>query len=97
MEPFLITKVEEIIRVSGRGFFVLPAFPKAGPMNRFFVGDQVELRREDGVTLQTKLAGIEHFLGLDRRSSWGLQLPPEVKETDTPAGTEIWWIAERTK
>jgi hypothetical protein len=97
MEPFLITKVEEIIRISGRGFFVLPAFPKGGPPNRVFVGDQIELRRQDGSRLESKLAGIEHFRGLNGHSSWGLRLPPEVKEPDTPAGTEIWWIAERSK
>jgi len=66
-------------------------------MNRFFVGDQIELRRQNGSSLESKLAGIEHFRGLDGRSSWGLRLPPEVKESDTPVGTEIWWIAERSK
>jgi hypothetical protein len=97
MEPFLITKVEEIIRISSRGFFVLPAFPKGGPTNRFSVGDQIELRRQDGSRLESKVAGIEHFRALDGRSSWGLRFPPEVKETDTPVGTEIWWIMERDK
>jgi hypothetical protein len=97
MEPFLITRVEEIIRISGRGFFVLPAFPKRGPTNRFFVCDRIELRRQDGSRLESKLAGIEHFSGLDGRSSWGPWFPPEVEESDTPVGTEIWWIGEGSK
>jgi hypothetical protein len=69
MEPFLITKVEKIIEVPGRGFCVLPAFPIGGPTKRISVGDQIELRREDGFTLQSKLAGIEHLRGLGGRSS----------------------------
>jgi hypothetical protein len=97
MEPFLISKVEAIIRISSRGFFVLPVFPQGGPTNRFFVGDQIELRRQDGSSLESKLAGIEHFRGLDGHSSWGLRLPPEVKESGTPVGAEIWWIAEGRK
>jgi hypothetical protein len=97
MEPFLITRVEEIIRISGREFLVLPAFPKRGPANRFFVCDRIELRRQDGSSLQSKLAGIEHFKGLDGRTSRGLWFPPEVRESDTPVGTEIWWMGERSK
>jgi hypothetical protein len=97
MEPFLITRVEEIIRISGRGLFVLAAFPKRGPTNRFFVCDRIELRRQDGSSLESKLAGIEHFKGLDGRSSWGLWFPPGVKVSDTPVGTEIWWMGARRK
>jgi hypothetical protein len=97
MEPFLITKVEEIIRISGRGFVIVPAFAREGPPNPVHVGDQIELRRQDGTTMRSKLFGISHLRGLNGRSSWGLQLPPEVEETNTPVGTEVWWIAERTK
>jgi hypothetical protein len=97
MEPFLITKVEAVIRISDRKFVVVPAWPKDGLSIRVFLGDQVEFRLPNGAILRTKIAGFEHLLGLDHRSSWGLQFPPEVKDTDVAIGTEIWWIAERAK
>ena len=96
MEPFLITKVEEIIRISGRGFLIVPAFPREGPPNRVYVGDQIEVRRQDGTAMRSQLFGFSHLKGLNGRSSWGLQLPSEVQETDTPVG-KIWWIAGRGK
>jgi hypothetical protein len=97
MKPFFITKIEEVIRISDQRFVAVPAWPKDGLSNRIFVGDQVELRPPNGASLQTKLAGFEHLLGLDRRTSWGLRFPPDIKDSDVPIGTEIWWIAEGPK
>jgi hypothetical protein len=93
MEPFLISKVEDIIRITGRPLCVFPGLPKEGPPNRIRVGDQIELRRPDGTALKTNLGGIEHAKGLDGESRWPLRLPPDITEADVPTGTEIWWIA----
>jgi hypothetical protein len=93
MEPFLISKVEDIVRITGRPLYVFPGLPKGGPPSPIRVGDQIELRRPDGTVLKTDLAGIEHAKGVDGNSYWPLGLPPETTEADVPSGTEIWRIA----
>jgi hypothetical protein len=93
MDPFLISKVEEILRITGRPLCIFPGLPKGGPPNPIRVGDQIELRRPDGTVLKTSLAGIEHAKGLDGKSWWPLTLSPDIMEADVPIGTEIWWIA----
>ena len=93
MEPFLISKVEDIVRITGRPLYVFPGLPKGGPLNPIRAGEQIELRRPDGTFLKTNLAGIEHAKGLDGKSHWPLGLPPDITEADVPIGTEIWWTA----
>jgi hypothetical protein len=93
MEPFLISEVEDIIRITGRPLCVFRGLPKGGPSNPIRAGDQIELRRPDGTVVKTNLGGIEHAKGLDGKSHWPLRLPTDITEADVPIGTEIWWIA----
>lgn len=91
--PFLLTVVEEVFTISGRGTVITPAFPKGGSKFPIWTGDTIQLRRADGSSTETHIRGIEHLKRIKGGSNWGLLLPPEVTTADVPVGTAIWWMA----
>jgi hypothetical protein len=88
--------VTDIIKITGRGICPLPVVPHAlmcsesGEMLK--AGDQLELRRPDGIVSRVKLCSLEwpspHKGGLF------LMLEASVTESELPLGTEIWTVCD---
>jgi hypothetical protein len=97
MDPFRISVVEDILRITGRSVCVLPGLPKEPLPNTIRVGDVVELRRPDGTFLRTEIGGIAHARTLKGASEWPLRFPEPITEADIPIGTEIWWISSEKR
>jgi hypothetical protein len=84
-------KIEDVFKITGRGFVAQSAFPEEGL--RIRVGDPIQLRTPDGRVLETHLAGISHLRPLKplpKRFNWGFSFPPEIRFEDVVVGTEIW-------
>ena len=84
----LFSKIEDIFRVTGRGFFVVPGAIEAGA--RLKAKDLIQLRTPDGRILNTQVAAVEFMSGARVKRPIALRLAPDVKEQDIPLGTEIW-------
>jgi hypothetical protein len=93
MEPFRLIVVEDVVVITGRGFFLMPGLPVNTLPHRIRVGDKIELRRPEGSCISTVIAGIEHAKLLRVGSTWPLRLPESIREGDVPVGTEVWWIS----
>jgi len=57
---------------------------------RLSKGDRLELRRPDGAVIQTTIYGLEW--PYPSKGALIMTLPPQVKKTDVPEGTEIWKV-----
>ena len=54
--------------------------------------DSIQLRTSDGRVLETQVAAIGFVSGENLKSYVAFHLPSDVKEQDTPLGTEIWLV-----
>jgi hypothetical protein len=97
MEPFLISKVEGIFTLEGRGTVVSPGVPKDGLPRGVRSGDLVELRQPDGSKIQTKIAGVEYATLVSGGSQYPIRFLAEIRTEDVPLGTEIWWVSPTAK
>lgn len=76
----------------------MPGIPRSSDVS-VNVGDQLQIRRKDGVTLQTVVAGIEMLgrpMSLEaakNRQNLGtaLLLDQNISKEDVPLGSELWW------
>jgi hypothetical protein len=81
----LFSKIEDIFRVTGYGFFVVPGAIAAGACLK--ARDLIQLGPPDGRTLNTQVAAVEFMKGARVKRSIALRPASDVKE---PLGTEIW-------
>jgi hypothetical protein len=99
-DPFLLMVVERAVSVSGIehvGLYLLPGLPKKAFPHAVHLGDSIELRRPDGSRISTRILSIEHTVPLKGPHPDPLMIPSTFQESDVPIGTEVWWIAERSK
>jgi hypothetical protein len=82
-------------RVCGLGIVATPGVTASEAMT-LDKGTSLELRRPDGSTIRTHVAGVEYpssvkYIGpAPVNPRHGVLLPPEVGPNDVPAGTEVW-------
>ena len=81
----LFSKIEDIFRVTGYGFFVVPGAIEA--VARLKAKDLIQLRTPDGRILNTQGAAVEFMRGARVKRSIALRLASDVKE---PLGAGIW-------
>jgi hypothetical protein len=89
--PTLVSKVEDVFQLCGRGCVVVPGIPKAAPF-RIKVGDPLLLKRPEGSELQTVLRGFEmvEVRGPTDYPGIPVLLGPELTKDQVPIGTEVW-------
>jgi hypothetical protein len=85
------SKVEDVFRITGRGWFVLLGAMEHGI--RVKPEDSIQLRAPDGRVLDTRVAAIE-FVSGKKKSHVAFRFPSDVKEQDAPLGTEIWVVRD---
>jgi hypothetical protein len=88
-----VSKIEEIFRITGRGFFIVPAALEAGV--RLKAKDPIQLRTPDGQALDTHVVSIEFLSGPKVKGNLALLLPSEITEREVPLGTEIWLARDK--
>jgi hypothetical protein len=99
-DSFLLMIVERAVSVPGIdhiGLYLLPGLPKQAFPHAVRLGDAVELRRPDGSRISTTILSIEHTVPPTGPHPEPLMIPSTFQESDVPIGTEVWWIAERSK
>ena len=88
----LLSTVEDIVTIPGRGTFLFPGLPMFDPeMPPTRVNDKIQLRTPDGHIRDTYIAGIAHAKTIEG-SKYPIQLPPEITQADVPTGTEVWLL-----
>jgi hypothetical protein len=88
----LLFTVEDIWIVRGRGIGPLPGIIPQGD-EKFQRGDRLQLRRPDGSTLMTTIAGWDMF----NRGPNGevfILLEKSITKDQVPIGTEVWSVDE---
>ena len=83
-----LLKVEEVFELTGRGCVLDPAIPSATSLH-IAINDPLELRRPDGSVIRTHLYAFMH-LRPNIHQVTPLVMPPEIKKSDIPVGTEVW-------
>jgi hypothetical protein len=88
----LLSKVEDVFEIEGRGCVITPARSSLTPKDAMIRrADPIELRKPDGSVVQTHIFDVEMIDYADRtKSSVALVLPREFSKADFPVGTEIW-------
>jgi translation elongation factor EF-Tu-like GTPase len=86
----LLSIVEDLFQISGRGLIVVPGIPSSGNW-KIKIGDPLVLKRPDGIELTTIVSGIE-MLAHTRPGPHPMPilLGAEVTKEDVPIGTELW-------
>ena len=87
-----VSLIEEIFRITGRGFVIVPGALENGV--RLRPKDPIQLRTPDGRVLDTHVEALEFLCGPKVKHPLALLLPADVKELDVPQGTEIWLVRE---
>jgi hypothetical protein len=95
MKPIFLSHVGATFAVNGRGVAIDPGVPYEPMTHHVLIGDDLEIRRADGSTLFTKVAGLE-IGGLPGKRSCAIILPPNVSEEEVPVGSEVWQVPRRS-
>ena len=97
MKPELLSVIEEVFCIEGRGCVITPGIPKDC---RFVVkvGYLIEIRSSGASAIASKIAGIEMICR--RNSSHPLfipiMLPRNISKVNLPAGAEVWLMEPRS-
>ncbi len=83
----LLFIVEDTFLIRGRGLVLAPGIPHSD-QTRIRVGDPLQLKRPNGSTFETAIAGIE-FLTPNPMRVTPILLTNLCKD-DVPVGTEVW-------
>lgn len=86
----LISKVEDVFQLTGRGCIVAPGILHSTDAPTLRVGDVVILKRPDGSEIQTVIRGMEMGGRVLSRKSTPLLLGEEITKDMIPVGTELW-------
>lgn len=84
----LVSRVEDVFHLTGRGCIVLPGVPKSSDF-RIKIGDPIVLKKPDGSEIHTVVRGIE-MGGRVECPGVPLLLSSEVTKEMIPVGTELW-------
>lgn len=84
--------VEDTFTIAGRGLTFIPGIVPAGD-ERFYIGDPILLKRPDGSSIQTSIAGIGLVGGAGHAADVPVLLRGLTKE-DVPIGTEVWSVGK---
>ena len=86
----LLFTVEDTFYIQGRG---LVPFPGIVPIEneRFHIGDSLLLKRPDGTTVMSRIAGIE-MMNPPLPNFAVVVLLKELTKDDVPIGTEVWSV-----
>jgi hypothetical protein len=84
----LLSKVEAVFSISGRGCVIAPGIPKGGA-SRVKMGDALVLKRPDGRELRTHVRGIE-MGGAPQSLGIPILVGADLVKDDIPIGTEVW-------
>jgi translation elongation factor EF-Tu-like GTPase len=86
----LLSIVEDLFQISGRGLIVVPGIPSSGNW-KIKIGDTLILKRPDGIELSTIVRGIDM---LNHRVPGPHPIPillgAELTKEDVPIGTQLW-------
>lgn len=83
----LLFKVEHCFGISNRGLGIVPQGDE-----RYRVGDKLELRRPDGVVLNTRIVGLEFLNPMPPDHAIAVLLPVGLPKDDVSLGTEVWSV-----
>lgn len=89
MKQFLFRVVDRF-DIEGRGLVVIPGIPEGG-IESFKVGARIGLVLPDGKKIFTSVQGIEVLFPRVP----GREMPvllDNLKKSDVPVGTEVWWV-----
>jgi hypothetical protein len=87
----LLFKVEDSFTVRTRGLVIIPGIVPQGD-ERFRVGGRLELRRPDGVVLNTQILGLEFLNPMPPDYAIAVLLPLGLTTDEVPLGTEVWSV-----
>ncbi len=87
MNTLLFTVVDTFL-IEKRGL-VLAADARSDQVS-LRVGESIELRRPDGSTVVSTVAGIARFVPHDPERTLDILLPPDISKEDVPVGTQVW-------
>lgn len=85
----LLSVVEHVFDLTGRGIVVLPGIPRREREWRIVVGQDLILKRPDGSEVRTAVRGIEMGSPPDG-DGIGLLLGQDMTADSVPVGTAIW-------
>ena len=89
--PRCLFVVEDTFFLKGRGLVPVPGIVPVGK-ERFYIGDPLLLKRPDGTSVSTSIAGIEICCPNPRHDV--VILLKELSKEDVPVSTEVWSVAE---
>lgn len=94
MDPVLLFTVEDAFEITGRGCVLVPGPSAEEGSQPIRIGDRLCLRKPDGHSLDTVIAGVE-IIGRRPRPkvvTAPIVLPKDVTKGDVPIGTEVWLL-----
>lgn len=94
MDPVLLFTVEDAFQITGRGCVLVPGPSAEEGSQPIRIGDRVCLRKPDGHSFDTVIAGVE-MIGRRPRPkviTAPILLPRDVTKDDVPIGTEVWLL-----
>ena len=87
MNRRLFTVVDTFL-ISGRGLILAAdVLPEQVQLK---VNESIELRRQDGSSIITKVVGIEFASPPDANRPLAILLPSDIHKEQVPIGTEVW-------
>jgi translation elongation factor EF-Tu-like GTPase len=94
MDPVYLFTVEDTFQISGRGCVLVPGPSAEEGSQRIRIGDRVCLRKPDGCSFDTTIAGVEMIGHRSRPKviTAPILLPGDVTKGDVPIGTEVWLL-----
>jgi hypothetical protein len=85
--PTLLSTVEAVFQIAGRGCVVVPGIPREGT-HHVRIGDPLILKLPNGQRLDTHVRGIEMLS--PPRPEMPILLGSELTKAQIPVGTELW-------
>lgn len=85
----LLFTVQDHFDIQGRGVVTVPGL---GPAERLWIGDPLEIRRPDGTSMRTRIAGLEMLSRRPKDQAVPVLFPPELTKDDLPLGAEVWSV-----
>lgn len=94
MDPVLLFTVEDAFQITGRGCVLVPGPLAEAGIQAIRIGDRLCLRKPDGDSFDTVIAGVEMIARRPRpkRITTPILLPSDVTKGDVPIGTEVWLL-----
>lgn len=94
MDPVLLFTVEDAFQITDRGCVLVPGPSTEEGSQPIQIGDRLCLRKPDGHSFETVIAGLEMIRRRPRPKviTAPILLPRNVAKGDVPVGTEVWLL-----